>query len=94
MRLIATTALCVMLVAAVARGGPPTQCGTPAAMSDDWPVAAPAQQGLDPELICATGADLAKRTGAAPHGVVVVWHGALVYEQYFASEHVRIRRAV
>ena len=83
MRLIAAAALCAVLVAAVARAGPPVECGAPAAMSDDWPVSPPAQQGLDPELICATGPGLGNRTEAAPHGVVVVRHGALVYEQYF-----------
>jgi CubicO group peptidase (beta-lactamase class C family) len=83
MRLIAAAALCVVLVAAVARARTPAECGAPAAMSDDWPVSPPAQQGLDPELICATGPGLAKRTEAVPHGVVVVRHGTLVYEQYF-----------
>ena len=86
MRLIAAAALCGVLVAAVARAGTPAECGAPAAMSDDWSVSPPTQQGLDPELICATGRGLAKRTEAAPHGVVVVRHGALVYEQYFAGE--------
>ena len=86
MRLIAAAALCGVLVAAVARAGTPAECGAPAAMSDDWPVSPPAQQGLDPELICATGPGLGNRTEAAPHGVVVVRHGALVYEQYFTSE--------
>ena len=80
-----TAALCVLLVAAVARAGTPAECGAPAAMSDEWPVSFPAQQGLDPELICATGPGLAKRTDAAPHGVVVARNGALVYERYFAA---------
>jgi CubicO group peptidase (beta-lactamase class C family) len=84
MRLI-TAALCVLLVAPVARAGTPAECGAPAAMSDEWPVSPPAQQGLDPELICATGPGLAKRTDAAPHGVVVARNGALVYERYFAA---------
>src|SRR6185295_13499063 len=78
MRLIVTAALCVVLVVAVARTGTPAECRAPAAMSDDWPVSPPAQQGLDPELICATGPGLAQRTEAAPDGVVVVRHGALV----------------
>jgi CubicO group peptidase (beta-lactamase class C family) len=86
MRSIVTAALFVVLVVAVARAGTPAECRAPAAMSDDWPVSAPAQQGLDPQLICATGPGLAKRTEAAPHGVVVVRHGALVYEQYFAGD--------
>ena len=52
MRLFATTALCaVVLVAAVARAGTPAECGAPAAMSDDWPVSPPAQQGVDPEAL-------------------------------------------
>jgi CubicO group peptidase (beta-lactamase class C family) len=83
MRLI-TAALCVLLVAAGARAGTPAECGAPAAMSDAWPVSPPAQQGLDPELICATGPGLAKRTDAAPHSVVVARNGVLVYERYFA----------
>jgi CubicO group peptidase (beta-lactamase class C family) len=86
MRLIAAAAFCVGLVAAVARAGTPAECGSPAAMSDDWPVSPPAQQGLDPALICATGPGLAKRAEAAPNGVVIVRHGALVYEQYFAGQ--------
>src|SRR3954470_16519110 len=83
MRLIAAAALCVVLAAAGAKAGTTAACGDPAAMSDHRPVSPPAQQGLDTELICATGPGLAKRTEAAPHGVVVVRHGALVYEQYF-----------
>jgi CubicO group peptidase (beta-lactamase class C family) len=55
-------------------------------MSDSWPVSTPAQQTLDPKLICATGPSLAKLTGANPHGVVVVRNGVLVYEQYFAGD--------
>ena len=87
MRLIAAAAVGVVLVAAaVARAGTPAECGAPAAMSDDWPVSPPAQQGLDPELICGTGPGLAKRTEAVPHAVVVVRHGMLVYEQYFAGD--------
>jgi CubicO group peptidase (beta-lactamase class C family) len=84
MRLIAAV-LCVLLVAADAGAGTPAECDAPAAMSDEWPVSPPAQQGLDPELICATGPGLAKRTDAAPHGVVVARNGVLVYEQYFSS---------
>src|SRR5579864_1899308 len=69
MRLIAA-AFCVLFAPAVARAGTPAECGAPTAMSDEWPVSPPAQQGLDPELICATGPGLAKRTDAVPHGVV------------------------
>jgi CubicO group peptidase (beta-lactamase class C family) len=84
MRLIAA-AFCVLFAAAVARASTPAECGAPTAMSDEWPVSPPAQQGLDPELICATGPGLAKRTDAVPHGVVVARNGALVYERYFTT---------
>jgi CubicO group peptidase (beta-lactamase class C family) len=84
MRLIAA-AFCVLFAAAVARASTPAECGAATAMSDEWPVSPPAQQGLDPELICATGPGLAKRTDAVPHGVVVARNGALVYERYFTT---------
>jgi len=84
MRLIAA-AFCVLFAPAVARAGTPAECGAPTAMSDEWPVSSPTQQGLDPELICATGPGLAKRTDAVPHGVVVARNGALVYERYFTT---------
>jgi CubicO group peptidase (beta-lactamase class C family) len=87
--LIAAAALCVVFVAAVARAGTPAECRAPAAMSDDWPVSPPAQQRLDPKLICAIGPSLAELKGADPHGVVVARHGTLVYERYFAGDDMR-----
>src|SRR5436305_937 len=77
------------LLAAVARAGTSADCDAPAAMSDDWAVSPPAQQGLDPKLICAIGPSLAKLTGANPHGAVVVRRGTLVYEQYFDGDDMR-----
>ena len=35
------------------------------------------------------GPGLAKLTGADPHGVVVIRHGVLVYEQYFVGDDMR-----
>src|SRR5437667_8465978 len=89
MRWIGSAALCVALLAAAARAGTSADCDAPAAMSDDWAVATPAQQGLDPKLICAIGPSLAKLTGADPHGVVVARRGVLVYEQYFDGDDMR-----
>jgi CubicO group peptidase (beta-lactamase class C family) len=86
MRWIGSAVLCVALLTASARAAISADCGTPAAMSDGWEVSAPAQQGLDPTLICATGPSLAKLAGADPHGVVVVRNGVLVYEQYFTGD--------
>src|ERR1044071_8467434 len=86
MRWIGSAALCVALLTASARAAISADCGTPAAMSDGGEVSAPAQQGLDPTLISATGPSLAKLGGADPHGVVVVRNGVLVYEQYFTGD--------
>ena len=57
-------------------------CGTAPAASDDWPVAAPAEVGLDPALLCSIGEKLAAPDHPNLHGVVVVRHGKLVYEAY------------
>jgi CubicO group peptidase (beta-lactamase class C family) len=89
MRLLASVTACLVFGGALARTGMPADCGAPAAMSDGWAVSTPAQQGLDPQLICSIGSGLAKLTEADPHGVVVIRHGVLVYEQYFTGEDMR-----
>jgi CubicO group peptidase (beta-lactamase class C family) len=89
MRLIASVAVCALSVTPTAGAETSVNCGTPAAMSDGWPVSPAAQQGLDPQLICSIGPSLAKLTEANPHGIVVIRHGVLVYEQYFAGDDVR-----
>lgn len=58
-------------------------------MSDGWAVSSPAEQGLNPQLVCAIGPVLAKLRDADPHGVVVVRHKALVYERYFPGDDLR-----
>jgi CubicO group peptidase (beta-lactamase class C family) len=63
----------------------PESCPAPADLHDGWKVAAPAQEGLDPELICAIGPRLEKLKEADPNGVVVIRHGVLVYEHYFTG---------
>jgi CubicO group peptidase (beta-lactamase class C family) len=89
MRLIASVAVCALFVTPTAGAETSVNCGTPAAMSDGWLVSPAAQQGLDPQLICSIGPSLAKLTEANPHGIVVIRHGVLVYEQYFAGDDVR-----
>ena len=89
MRWMALTVVCVVLHAAISRAGTAADCSVPAAIRDGWPVSPPAQQGLDPQLICSIGSGLAKLTEADPHGVVVIRHGVLVYEQYFAGDDLR-----
>jgi len=75
-------ALVLLLAAGAARA---EDCAAPADLHDGW-ASAPVAQGLDPALVCAIGPRFEAWTEANLHGVVVVRHGALVYEHYFAGE--------
>ena len=85
MRRIGAFALALVLFPALATAAA-AQCGVPAVLHDGWTVAAPAAEGLDPKLICAIGPTLEKMTDADPNGIVIVRHGALVYEHYFGVD--------
>ncbi|HJU19607.1 MAG TPA: serine hydrolase domain-containing protein [Stellaceae bacterium] len=89
MRRIGAVALAVVLVPSVAFAAPPAHCGIPAALGDGWAVAAPEREGLAPGLICAIGPRLETLAEADPNGVVIVRHGALVYEHYFTGRDQR-----
>jgi CubicO group peptidase (beta-lactamase class C family) len=88
-RFAATLTFCIALSPSFVVAATPEACGAPAAMADGWPVASAAQQGLDPKLICAIGPSLQELAGAEPNGVVVIRHGALVYEAYFSGADQR-----
>jgi CubicO group peptidase (beta-lactamase class C family) len=68
---------------------PSGSCGGPTRLDDGWTLAAPEQEALDPASICAIGPRLGALHEADPHGVVVVRHGALVYEAYFPGGDLR-----
>jgi CubicO group peptidase (beta-lactamase class C family) len=76
----------IFLLAASAPGWAQTSpaCGTPAALDDGWSVATPESVGLDSARLCAIAARM-KETDANVHAVVIVRHGKLVFEQYFAG---------
>jgi CubicO group peptidase (beta-lactamase class C family) len=59
-------------------------CGSPASIGDGWPTATPESVGLDGARLCGIAARL-KETEANVHAVVIVRHGKLVFEQYFAG---------
>src|SRR5439155_3504448 len=61
-------------------------CEMPSNLNDGWSVSRPAEQGLDPAPICAIEERLRAWTASNAHAVVVVRHGVLVYEKYFAGE--------
>lgn len=62
-------ALGLVLGPAVAWSAP--DCGNVAKLEDGWTIAAPQEQALDPELICAIGPRLAELKEANAHGVVI-----------------------
>jgi CubicO group peptidase (beta-lactamase class C family) len=66
-----------------------TPCGAPPPMNDGWEVASPDTVGFVPATLCAIGPRLTAWTEADIHSVLVVRHGKLVYEQYFAGEDQR-----
>ena len=63
-------------------------CGTPTALDDGWTIASPESVGLDSERLCTIAARM-KETDANVHAVVIVRHGKLVFEQYFAGPDER-----
>ena len=59
-------------------------CGKPVALQDGWPIASPAQAGLNGARLCGID-DRFNATAANVHGIVVVRHGKLVFERYYAG---------
>jgi CubicO group peptidase (beta-lactamase class C family) len=88
MRHIAALALCLSL-SSLRLEAAAADCNAPVKMGDGWSVSSPAEQGLDPALICAIGSRLEDLPEAQPNGVVIARHGVLVYEQYFAGADQR-----
>jgi len=73
------------LVAGVAMAQAPA-CDPPAGRDDGWKLAAPETVGLDPAALCALVPRFTAWTQADMHAVLVVRHGALVFEHYFKGE--------
>jgi len=84
-----TLALRALLGPAIVLAEPSHGCGSLPNLGDSWEIAAPAQEGFNPEGICTLGSRLAALKGADPHGVVVVRHGTPVYEAYFPGDDQR-----
>jgi CubicO group peptidase (beta-lactamase class C family) len=62
-----------------------SDCKAPAAGPDRWKVAAPESVGLSSARLCAMVPAVRELTQANVHAVLVVRHGALVFEQYFTG---------
>lgn len=63
-------------------------CGVPISGIDDWRLATQAAAGFEPAKLCAMIGELDRRD-ANIHGVVVIRHGALVFEHYRAGRDER-----
>jgi CubicO group peptidase (beta-lactamase class C family) len=67
---------------------PEAGCASPRDLQDGWSITAPQQQGLDPQFLCAMGKGVADGTLPNVDSIVVVRHGVLVYERYFAERNM------
>ena len=62
-----------------------SDCDRPSAGADGWAVATPAEADLDPATLCAVVPRFTEWRQADVHGIVVVRHGRLAFEHYFAG---------
>ncbi|MBR1272154.1 serine hydrolase [Bradyrhizobium sp. AUGA SZCCT0222] len=84
LRRLGIAAVLLLLAVSSARGQTGTACGAPSALNDGWIIDSSDSAGLDSERLCTIAARL-KETQANVHAVVIVRHGRLVFEQYFAG---------
>ena len=70
-----------------------TGCGVPAASDDHWPVGTPESVGLESATLCPVVTWLGAWKDANIHAIVVVRHGTLVFEHYFAGTDERLGQA-
>ncbi|MET3841252.1 serine hydrolase [Bradyrhizobium sp. OAE829] len=84
LRRLGIAAVLLLLASVAARGQTGMACGTPTSLDDGWAIASPESVGLDGARLCTIAARL-KETQANVHAVVIIRHGKLVFEQYFAG---------
>src|SRR5215471_11943377 len=88
------TASCKRATVAVPRADPDA-CGDPVSSSiDSWQVATPETVGLSKAALCPMVKWLAESKLDNVHAVLVVRHGKLVFEQYFAGDDEHLGRKV
>ena len=63
---------------------PASSCGIPTDIHDGWAITSPEKQGMNPNLLCQMADGITAGKLANVDSIVVVRHGALVYESYFA----------
>jgi CubicO group peptidase (beta-lactamase class C family) len=70
---------------------PASGCGIPSDIHDGWAMTAPEKQGLNAALLCTMDDGISSGKLANVDSVVVVRHGVLVYEHYYAYPGQTIR---
>jgi CubicO group peptidase (beta-lactamase class C family) len=71
--------------------GAASDCGIPSEIHDGWAMTSPEKQGLNATLLCAMDDGISGGRLANVDSVVVVRHGVLVYERYYAYPGQKIR---
>jgi hypothetical protein len=76
---------CVSIRSASAERHANAECARPSRLTDGWQVASPEAAGIDATALC--GVVDRAQSGELPdiHGLLVVRHGILVAERYFAG---------
>jgi len=84
--------LAIVFLSSLARAQ--TGCGVPSAGSDRWPVAAPQSVGLSGATLRQMVTLVRESKPRNVHAILVVRHGALVFEHYFSGSDELLGRAV
>ena len=70
---------------------PASNCGIPSDIHDGWAMTSPEKQGLKATLLCTMDDGITGGKLANVDSIVVVRHGVLVYERYYAYPEQKIR---
>lgn len=85
-----TVALCAFALGPIAAQiafatEPASDCGIPSDIHDGWAITSPERQGVNSTLLCTMDDGITGGKLANVDAIVVVRHGVLVYERYFAD---------
>ncbi|MGY8704850.1 serine hydrolase [Bradyrhizobium sp. 18BD] len=64
-----------------------SSCGLPTDIHDGWIMTSPDEQGMNATLLCAMDSGISGGMLANVDDIVIVRHGALVYERYYSYPH-------
>ena len=71
--------------------GAASDCGIPSDIHDGWTIRPPERQGLNSTLLCAMDDGITGGKLANVDSIVVVRHGVLVYDRYYAHPNQQVR---